>query len=426
MRSLFTKHSFLPCKGFTKGHLAPSRRRFREGWLAPRLCIQRCPCRRARAVATSSPFKCTGKWTRRFELLFSSPAPGCPYTRAREGSRGQRGEEETTQKTFPLAFTYFHRTSLQNTGSAASPVSCPPFPRSHGSCSEQELGSRRSSGFARRCKNVLHLRTTPAAAESPEGRALPQTPPQPSAALRRSRGRDPLHRLALPGPARPGPRRARPWTRASRQQMAGRTGSPGAERGAARRAAPVVSARRTAAAPGAAGGGAPGSPPAARGGGAEGRRGRLPVPLVYLLGQGHCAVAAAPRLLLRLLARPARSVSAGSGRRDAAIAHHTHTHTHTRTAGGGAAAAGAAAAEAAAQPCSTGAAAAQLPPRNGAAVTWGTGTSKVPLPLLLPLRHTAALLLLLLLLGALGSLTENSGQETAAAGRSGTSPHKWD
>lgn len=86
--------------------------------------------------------------------------------------------------------------------------------------------------------------------------------------------------------------------------------------------------------------------------------------LGYLPGQGQCGVAAAPRLLLPLLlARPALGVSAGGGRRDAAIAHHTHARTHTRCGCG--------------SPRSGGAAAAQRPPRNGAAVTWGTGTSKV-------------------------------------------------
>lgn len=346
----------------------------------------------------------------------------CALTRMPgEGCRWQGGKEETSQKTFPVAFTYFHRTSLQNTGSAASPVSSPPSPRSHGSCTKQELRSCRSSGFARRCKNVLHLETTPAVAESPEGWALLQTltskalPYPPDLSRASFTAPRPRRRLALPCH-----RSARPWVGASRRQMAGRTGSPGRQprspRGARRGARGFSTAdsggwRRR-----------PGLPQAARGGGAEGRGARLPARLVYLWAK---VTARWPRLLASSCCswrapRGPRQPAAGGGTRWSLI---THTHTHTRTAGGGAAAgAAAAAAEAAALRCSAGAAAAQLPPRNGAAVTWGTGTSKVLLLLpLLPLRHTAALLLL----GALGSLTENSGQETAAASRSGGSPCKW-
>lgn len=277
---------------------------------------------------------------------------------------------------------------------AASPVSSPPSPESHGSCTKQELGSCRSSGFARRCKNVLHLQTTPVDADSPESRTPSTNLPSPPQTPDPSRSGS-----AAPAPPAGGARLLAAKGRAHRLSRR----QPGS--------APAVPAPRTATAaaapPGGPGGSGASAPPReARGGGAEGRGAR---PLGYLLGQGHCALAAAPRLLPVLLARPARWVSAGSGRRDAAIAHHTHA--HTRTAGGGAAAA----AEAAALPCSAGAAAAQLPPRNGAAVTWGTGTSKVlPLP---PLRHTQqqpSSFLLLLFPGALDSLTENSGQETAA------------
>lgn len=280
---------------------------------------------------------------------------------------------------------------------AASPVSSPPSPESHGSCTKQELGSCRSSGFARRCKNVLHLQTTPVDADSPESRTPSTNLPSPPQTPDPSRSGS-----AAPAPPAGGARLLAAKGRAHRLSRR----QPGS--------APAVPAPRTATAaaapPGGPGGSGASAPPReARGGGAEGRGAR---PLGYLLGQGHCALAAAPRLLPVLLARPARWVSAGSGRRDAAIAHHTHAHTRNcgrrrrcRRRGCGSPVL-----------CRSGGSSAPSPQWSGRHVGDGhvKGAAAAAAP---PLRHTQqqpSSFLLLLFPGALDSLTENSGQETAA------------
>lgn len=337
-------------------------------------CVQQCPPLTAQVVATFTKFKRTKSKPDALNLPVIHQHI-CARTYAGVGEQVTRENEETSQNAVPVAFTYFHRTLPPNSGSSPAPSPPRPPPGHTGAAlsesSDHAVARALHAGVRMRSiyrphRRMRRAREPPSPTPSTNPRALPSP-------------RDPPPWGWAAPPHRP------PGLRGSGRAKAGGAALPGQ---------PAVPAPRTAAPP-------PGGARRereARGGGAEGRGAR---PLGYLLGQGHCAL---PRLLGCSAAPGGVSRQRAEGRGDRS----SHTRTHTRTAGGGAAAA----AEAAALPCSARAAAAQRPPRNGAAVTWGTGTSKV-LP---PLRHTAAAAFLLLPAppGALASLTENSARETAA------------
>lgn len=238
---------------------------------------------------------------------------------------------------------------------------------------------------------MLHLQTTPADAESPESRrALLQA--LTSRALPSPRVPSPPGLAAPRPPSGPRcPRSARGVCAAPGDQRPGgpdRTGSPA---GSPARRPQLLPAPRTAAAAAAPPGGPAGAGPRLRGGrrGAGARRGAEPArsvtsgPRSLRAGRGSSAAPAAPGAPRAV--GVSRQRAEGRGDRSS----HTRTHTHCgrrrccRCRGCGSPVL-----------CRSGGSSAQLPPRNGAAVTWGTGTSKVlPLP---PLRHTAAAFLLLL------------------------------
>ncbi|XP_014166528.1 GPI mannosyltransferase 1 [Geospiza fortis] len=123
-RRLLTKRLFLSCTGLTKGSSAPSRPVL-GGLTRPVTWIQQCPPLAARVVATFTTFKRTKSKPDALNLpVIHEPIYARTYGGA--GDQMTRENEELSQNTVPVAFTYFHRTLPPNTGSLPAPS--PPRP----------------------------------------------------------------------------------------------------------------------------------------------------------------------------------------------------------------------------------------------------------------------------------------------------------
>lgn len=108
------------------------------------------------------------KQNRRFILLFNSETSVCFYAYARQGKQVTGGRKKQARKPFRWLSPTLIVLHCKTPAPSLAPSPPHPPPRSHGSCTKQELRSCCRSGFARRCKNVLHLQTTRPGTESPE------------------------------------------------------------------------------------------------------------------------------------------------------------------------------------------------------------------------------------------------------------------
>lgn len=331
--------------------------------------MQRCPLLTVWVKATFTAHKHVKSHPpTHSQLLHNSPCnvPG-------EGSRlqgvlGVGVGYERRQTSFPVAFTYFPRTSPQTTGSATSPLSCPLSLPPPPATRELHRASALALHAGVRTCSIYRPRRRPRGARRAE--PYPKhPPPEPSPPPGRSKW--------------PAARRRRVQHSGERRVLAQHRGQrqPRGEQQQQQQLSRHRGQRR----------------PRAQ---HRGQRPRSP----HLAGQGHsCGSGRAPR------GRRQPAAGGGTRRRSLITRGHTHTHAHTHTLTH-AHTAGAAALLSLSL-CSAGAAAAQRPPRSGAAVTWGTGTSKVLLLLLLlPPPPPPPL------------LAESGGQGTAAAAELAAAP----
>lgn len=230
------------------------------------------------------------KQTRCFNLLFNSPARVCSHTHAGGGKQMTGGEGRNKPGNlsccFHLLSSYFsakHRLRRQHRLLPA----LPPVTRElHYSKSSDHAVAPALRAGVRMCSIYRPHQGSQRARRVELYSTYPQSPPCSSD----------LWREGFPtptSPALPYPRSARPWVRAPGSKWPGGPARPArrqARRGAGQGA-------RTLSTADSGGGGAPASPRAVRAGARRGAAARL----VYLLGQGQCALAAAPRLLPRLL-----------------------------------------------------------------------------------------------------------------------------